>query len=53
MLKGSVIVFITAGYSGKKFIFEKVTFDAHQRLEGTHYIVLILVKKQACLCAAQ
>lgn len=25
VLKGAVIVFITAGYSGKKFIFEKVT----------------------------
>ena len=24
VLKGAVIVFITAGYSGKKFIFEKV-----------------------------
>lgn len=24
MLKGAVIIFITAGYSGKKFIFEKV-----------------------------
>lgn len=29
VLKGAVIVFITAGYSGKKFIFEKVTGDAH------------------------
>lgn len=27
VLKGAVIVFITAGYSGKKFIFEKVTCD--------------------------
>lgn len=30
VLKGAVIVFITAGYSGKKFIFEKVLGDAHQ-----------------------
>ena len=28
MLKGAVIVFITAGYSGKKFIFEKVKCPA-------------------------
>ena len=52
VLKGAVIVFITAGYSGKKFIFEKVIVGAHQRLGGTDYIDLILWKKQACLCAA-
>ena len=25
LLRGSVVVFITAGYSGKRFIFEKVS----------------------------
>ena len=30
VLKGAVIVFITAGYSGKRFIFEKVPVPAGQ-----------------------
>ena len=41
VLKGAVIVFITAGYSGKKFIFEKVSCDAHQ--PSINHIVLILL----------
>ncbi len=34
VLKGAVIVFITAGYSGKRFIFEKVT--SHNMLSVLH-----------------
>lgn len=34
VLKGAVIVFITAGYSGKKFIFQKVTATCSAFLES-------------------
>lgn len=44
VLKGAVIVFITAGYSGKKFIFEKVTGGAPQT--STNRTVLILLKSK-------
>ena len=33
VLKGAVIVFITAGYSGKRFIFEKVGQSASMCLQ--------------------
>ena len=31
VLRGAVIVFVTAGYSGKKFIFEKVCCQTSSR----------------------
>ena len=38
VMRGAVIVFITAGYSGKRFIFEKAKFNLHQ---GSYSIIQV------------